>query len=37
VADVDTTALSPGGAVDFTFYWPEADRWEQMHFRVMLE
>jgi glucoamylase len=37
VADVDTTALSPGGAVDFTFYWPEADRWEQMHFRVLME
>ena len=26
--------LAPGGAVDFTFWWPEAGRWEGRDFRV---
>ncbi len=34
VADLATERLKDGGAVEFTFHWPEADRWEQTDFRV---
>ncbi len=35
VSYVDLEELPPpGGAVDFTFYWPAADRWEGRDFRV---
>ena len=33
VADLPTTELQ-SGRVDFTFYWPEVDRWEGVDFRV---
>ena len=29
VADIETLCLRIGERVDFTFYWPEADRWEE--------
>ena len=34
VADLPTTDLPIGTQVLFTFYWPEADRWEQQDFAV---
>jgi len=35
VADVPASdRLAPGGAVDFTFWWPEAGRWEGRDLRV---
>ena len=37
VADLDTQALPPGTEVDFTFYWPRADRWEGTDFHVRVE
>ena len=37
VADLVTTGLHPGGAVDFTFYWPDADRWECENFVIRAE
>jgi len=32
--DLPTTALPPGKQVLFTFYWPQADRWENKDFPV---
>ena len=38
VADVPgSDALAPGRAVDATFYWPDADRWEGRNVRVSVE
>jgi glucoamylase len=38
VADIPGSGgLAPGGAVDFTFYWPGASRWEGRNFRVAVE
>jgi glucoamylase len=37
LADLDTVHLSPGDRVDFTFYWPEAHRWEGTDFVVCVE
>ena len=37
VADLETLGLSIGDRVDFTFYWPEADRWEGADFVVCVE
>jgi glucoamylase len=34
VADLPTTGLPPGARIDFTFYWPEAGRWEGADFAV---
>jgi hypothetical protein len=34
VADVRTATLPTGGMVHFTFYWPDAGRWEQTNFIV---
>ena len=34
VADLETLDLRIGDRVDFTFYWPEADRWEGTDFVV---
>ena len=34
VIDLPTGGLGPGAAVSFTFYWPEAGRWEGVDFRV---
>jgi glucoamylase len=32
--DLPTLHLFPGSWVDFTFYWPEGQRWEQVDFAV---
>ena len=32
--DLATTDLEPGGEIRFTFYWPEANRWEGKDFTV---
>ena len=37
VADLDTKALPAGTEVDFTFYWPQADRWEGTDFHVRID
>ena len=37
VADLDTAHLALGDRVDFTFYWPEANRWEGTDFLVRIE
>jgi glucoamylase len=34
IADLDTTTLASGAAVDFTLYYPEAQRWEGYDYRV---
>jgi glucoamylase len=34
VADLDTAALPAGARVRFTFYWPDANRWEGTDFVV---
>jgi len=34
VIDLPTETLPAGTEIDFTFYWPEVDRWEQTDFRV---
>lgn len=36
-ADLDTTDLRPGSRVRFTFYWPEARRWEGEDFEARIE
>ena len=33
-ADLPTQALSSGNRVQFTFYWPQSDRWEGTNFEV---
>ena len=33
-ADLRTQALAEGSQVDFTFHWPDADRWEGENFAV---
>jgi glucoamylase len=37
VADLETMHLASGDRVDFTFYWPEADRWEGADFVVCVD
>jgi glucoamylase len=37
LVDLDTRLLRAGDQVDFTFYWPEADRWEGTDFVVRIE
>jgi glucoamylase len=37
VVDLPTTSLPVGSKIDFTFYWPEADRWEQVDFQIVVE
>jgi glucoamylase len=37
VVDLDTSKLLAGARVDFTFYWPEAQRWEGVDFVVRIE
>jgi glucoamylase len=34
--DLATTKLTAGSAVELTFYWPEAARWEGVDFRVVV-
>jgi glucoamylase len=37
IADLETRHLSSGDRVHLTFYWPEAERWEQVDFLVCIE
>jgi glucoamylase len=37
VADLDTRHLSCGDRVHLTFYWPDAERWEEVDFLVCIE
>jgi glucoamylase len=37
IADLETRHLSSGDRVCLTFYWPEAERWEQVDFIVCIE
>ncbi len=36
-ADLPTAPVPAGASVEFTFQWPEADRWEGADFRVAIE
>ena len=36
-ADLPTARLHAGARVDFTLYWPDADRWEGVDFCVTVE
>lgn len=36
VADLPTSSLPPASRIDFTFYWPEAARWEGTDFSVVV-
>ena len=36
-AILDTSSLKAGGAVSFTFYWPEYRRWEGRNFELKVE
>ncbi len=36
VADLPTQGLGEGGKVDFTFYWPGNDHWEDQNFEVLV-
>src|SRR6266852_2058775 len=33
-ADIETTGLTPGESIVFTFFWPEANKWEGADFQV---
>jgi glucoamylase len=33
-ADLKTTGLTPSESIVFTFFWPEANKWEGADFRV---
>ncbi len=35
-ADLETSTLSPGDNVAFTFFWSEANKWEGTDFQVMV-
>jgi glucoamylase len=37
LTDLPTEALPAGASVAFTFFWPEAGRWERENFRVVVE
>jgi len=37
VADLPTEQMSSGTEIVFTFYWPEARRWEGVDFTVQLD
>lgn len=34
VVDIDTQNLTPGDLIDFTFYWPQQNKWEQVNYCV---
>ncbi len=36
IADLPTDKLPPGAQVLFTFFWPDADRWEGVDFAVTI-
>jgi glucoamylase len=37
VCDLETSNLRDGDRIHFTFYWPEADRWEGVDYVVCIE
>jgi glucoamylase len=37
VADLPADLLPPGRAVSFTFFWPQANKWEGLNFLVVVE
>jgi glucoamylase len=37
VVDLPTSLLPSGATVTFTFYWPQADRWEGTDFFLSIE
>jgi len=37
IADLPTHGLDPGHAVVFTFFWPQAQRWEGTDFSVTIQ
>jgi glucoamylase len=37
ILDLPTASLPPGSNVDFTFYWPQENRWEGKDYSVMVE
>jgi glucoamylase len=37
ITDLPTDRMAPGTSVLFTFYWPEANRWEGADFKVIVE
>jgi glucoamylase len=37
VCDLETSALHGGTRINFTFYWPDADRWEGVDYLVCIE
>lgn len=37
VADLETSSLVIGDRVDFTFYWPDDDRWKNTDFVICVE
>ncbi|HKK20469.1 MAG TPA: glucan 1,4-alpha-glucosidase, partial [candidate division Zixibacteria bacterium] len=36
VVDLNTSELTAERQVDFTFYWPDADSWEQVNYSVCI-
>jgi glucoamylase len=36
VADLPTRMLPSGTRLEFTFYWPDADKWEEKNYQVMI-
>jgi glucoamylase len=36
VIDLSTKKVAADGAVEFTFYWPQAEKWEGVNYRVRL-
>ena len=36
VVDLPTDALIDGTLLEFTLYWPEAERWERTNFKVQI-
>jgi glucoamylase len=37
ILDLPTASLPPGNKVDFTFYWPQENRWEGKDYNVTVE
>jgi glucoamylase len=36
VVDLPVEKVAPGGRIDFTFRWPQANRWEERDFSVLI-
>jgi glucoamylase len=35
-ADLSTNSLATGAKIEFTFYWPQVDRWEGQNFEIVV-